>query len=142
MGDTKYGRAVDVWAIGCLFAEVMSGDPLFPGDSDIDQLYQIMKLLGDYICFNCLNVPLVFKWRTVAISTLFLPVSSFTLWFCVPGRLCTRHQQLINKNPLLKEMRKSSIEYADEFTNPMRSLYKMFPSWPNVTLDILALCLR
>lgn len=48
VGDTKYGRAVDVWAIGCLFAEVMSGDPLFPGDSDIDQLYQIMKLLGDY----------------------------------------------------------------------------------------------
>jgi hypothetical protein len=27
---------------------MMSGDPLFPGDSDIDQLYQITKLLGKY----------------------------------------------------------------------------------------------
>jgi hypothetical protein len=39
---------VDIWAVGCLFAEMMSGDPLFPGDSDIDQLYQIIKLLGKY----------------------------------------------------------------------------------------------
>ncbi|PNF28008.1 Cyclin-dependent kinase-like 2 [Cryptotermes secundus] len=46
VGDTKYGREVDIWAVGCLFAEMMSGDPLFPGDSDIDQLYQITKLLG------------------------------------------------------------------------------------------------
>ncbi|XP_069705463.1 cyclin-dependent kinase-like 2 isoform X2 [Periplaneta americana] len=46
VGDTKYGREVDIWAVGCLFAEMMSGDPLFPGDSDIDQLYQIIKLLG------------------------------------------------------------------------------------------------
>jgi hypothetical protein len=34
--------------VGCLFAEMMSGDPLFPGDSDIDQLYQIIKLLGKH----------------------------------------------------------------------------------------------
>jgi len=34
--------------VGCLFAEMMSGDPLFPGDSDIDQLYQITKLLGKH----------------------------------------------------------------------------------------------
>lgn len=46
VGDTRYGRPVDIWAVGCLFAEIMSGDPLFPGESDIDQIYQIMKLLG------------------------------------------------------------------------------------------------
>jgi serine/threonine protein kinase len=43
-----YCREVDIWAVGCLFAEMMSGDPLFPGDSDIDQLYQITKLLGKH----------------------------------------------------------------------------------------------
>lgn len=46
VGDTKYGKEVDIWAIGCLFAEMMAGDPLFPGDSDIDQLFQIMKIMG------------------------------------------------------------------------------------------------
>ncbi|XP_076823971.1 uncharacterized protein LOC143470019 isoform X1 [Clavelina lepadiformis] len=47
VGDTKYGRAVDVWAVGCLITEMLTGDPLFPGDSDIDQLYHIIKCFGN-----------------------------------------------------------------------------------------------
>lgn len=39
-------RAVDIWAIGCLLAEMLTGEPLFPGDSDIDQLYHIVKCFG------------------------------------------------------------------------------------------------
>ncbi|KAJ3002915.1 Cyclin-dependent kinase-like 3, partial [Thoreauomyces humboldtii] len=46
VGDTEYGKAVDVWATGCIFAEILTGQPLFPGDTDIDQLYRIMKILG------------------------------------------------------------------------------------------------
>ncbi|XP_029349270.1 cyclin-dependent kinase-like 1 isoform X2 [Echeneis naucrates] len=47
VGDTQYGPPVDVWAIGCVFAELMSGIPLWPGKSDMDQLYLIRKTLGD-----------------------------------------------------------------------------------------------
>ncbi|XP_066527610.1 cyclin-dependent kinase-like 4 isoform X2 [Hoplias malabaricus] len=47
VGDTKYDKAVDVWAVGCLFVEMLSGVPLFPGDSDIDQLYHIIRSLGN-----------------------------------------------------------------------------------------------
>lgn len=39
-------RDVDVWAIGSLITEMLTGEPLFPGDSDIDQLYHITKCLG------------------------------------------------------------------------------------------------
>lgn len=46
MGDTQYGPPVDVWAIGCVFAELLSGVPLWPGKSDVDQLYLIRKTLG------------------------------------------------------------------------------------------------
>ncbi|KAI9338375.1 kinase-like domain-containing protein [Zopfochytrium polystomum] len=46
VGDTEYGKAVDVWATGCIFAEILTGQPLFPGDTDIDQLYRIMKCFG------------------------------------------------------------------------------------------------
>ncbi|XP_072552475.1 cyclin-dependent kinase-like 4 [Salminus brasiliensis] len=46
VGDAKYDKAVDVWATGCLFVEMMTGVPLFPGDSDIDQLYHIIRCLG------------------------------------------------------------------------------------------------
>jgi cyclin-dependent kinase-like len=46
VGDAQYGPAVDVWAVGCLIAEITDGNPLFPGDSDIDQLYLIVKCFG------------------------------------------------------------------------------------------------
>ncbi|EGF79241.1 hypothetical protein BATDEDRAFT_30255 [Batrachochytrium dendrobatidis JAM81] len=46
VGDTEYGKAVDIWATGCIFAEILTGQPLYPGDTDIDQLYRIMKCLG------------------------------------------------------------------------------------------------
>ncbi|NXU94703.1 CDKL2 protein, partial [Xiphorhynchus elegans] len=49
VGDSKYGKAVDVWAIGSLITEMLTGEPLFPGDSDIDQLYHITKCLGNLI---------------------------------------------------------------------------------------------
>eukprot|EP00118_Oscarella_pearsei_P006802 m.31552 g.31552 ORF g.31552 m.31552 type:complete len:796 (+) comp31512_c0_seq5:230-2617(+) len=49
VGDTSYGKAVDVWAIGCLLAEMLTGEPLFPGDSDIDQLHHITRCFGNLI---------------------------------------------------------------------------------------------
>lgn len=47
VGDANYGKAVDLWAIGCLIVEMLTGNPLFPGDSDIDQLYHITSWLGN-----------------------------------------------------------------------------------------------
>lgn len=49
VGDTQYGPPVDVWAIGCVFAELISGIPLWPGKSDVDQLYLIRRTMGDLI---------------------------------------------------------------------------------------------
>mmetsp|Transcript_30757 Transcript_30757/g.100106 ORF Transcript_30757/g.100106 Transcript_30757/m.100106 type:complete len:770 (+) Transcript_30757:88-2397(+) len=46
LGATNYGFAVDQWAIGCIMGELVDGQPLFPGESDIDQLYIIQKSLG------------------------------------------------------------------------------------------------
>ena len=48
VGDMQYGPPVDVWAIGCVFAELLSGVPLWPGKSDVDQLYLIRKTLGEW----------------------------------------------------------------------------------------------
>ena len=46
VGDTQYGPPVDIWAIGCVFAELITGQALWPGRSDVDQLYLIRKTLG------------------------------------------------------------------------------------------------
>lgn len=49
VGDVQYGPPVDVWAIGCVFGELLNGQPIWPGKSDVDQLYHIQKTLGDLI---------------------------------------------------------------------------------------------
>ncbi|XP_014356019.1 cyclin-dependent kinase-like 1 isoform X4 [Papilio machaon] len=49
VGDTMYGPPVDVWAIGCVFAELVSGEALWPGKSDLDQLHLIRCTLGDLL---------------------------------------------------------------------------------------------
>mmetsp|Transcript_3964 Transcript_3964/g.3384 ORF Transcript_3964/g.3384 Transcript_3964/m.3384 type:complete len:224 (+) Transcript_3964:573-1244(+) len=45
-GATDYTTAIDVWSTGCCVAELMLGEPLFPGDSSIDQLVEIIKVMG------------------------------------------------------------------------------------------------
>ena len=40
VGDTVYGPPVDIWAIGCLFGEMLTAQPIWPGKSDVDQLYK------------------------------------------------------------------------------------------------------
>lgn len=42
----NYGPGVDIWGLGCVAAEMISGQALFPGDSDIDQLFIIINALG------------------------------------------------------------------------------------------------
>nr|CDS23801.1 cyclin dependent kinase 1 [Echinococcus granulosus] len=49
VGDTQYGPPVDIWAIGCVVAEMLTGSPLWPGRSDLDQLFQIINTLGDIL---------------------------------------------------------------------------------------------
>mmetsp|Transcript_31206 Transcript_31206/g.36764 ORF Transcript_31206/g.36764 Transcript_31206/m.36764 type:complete len:375 (+) Transcript_31206:93-1217(+) len=45
-GSTDYACAIDVWSSGCVAAELLLGAPLFPGDSGVDQLVEIIKVLG------------------------------------------------------------------------------------------------
>lgn len=45
-GCTDYTPAIDVWSVGCVIAELMLGQPLFPGESGVDQLVEIIKVLG------------------------------------------------------------------------------------------------
>lgn len=44
--STNYSYPIDLWAVGAIFAELITLDPLFPGQSEIDQLYRICKILG------------------------------------------------------------------------------------------------
>mmetsp|Transcript_2425 Transcript_2425/g.3539 ORF Transcript_2425/g.3539 Transcript_2425/m.3539 type:complete len:425 (-) Transcript_2425:405-1679(-) len=45
-GSTDYTCSIDTWSLGCVGAELLLGQPLFPGDSGVDQLVEIIKVLG------------------------------------------------------------------------------------------------
>jgi serine/threonine protein kinase len=45
--STEYGPPVDMWALGTILAEMLNLKPLFPGASEIDQVYRICETLGD-----------------------------------------------------------------------------------------------
>lgn len=46
LGSSYYSTAVDIWSIGCIFVEMITRRPMFPGDSEIDQLFRIFRTLG------------------------------------------------------------------------------------------------
>lgn len=46
LGCKYYSTGVDVWSLGCIFAEMILKRPMFPGDSEIDQLFRIFRVLG------------------------------------------------------------------------------------------------
>ncbi|XP_066991470.1 cyclin-dependent kinase 2 isoform X2 [Anabrus simplex] len=46
LGSKFYSTAVDIWSLGCIFAEMLTRRALFPGDSEIDQLFRIFRTLG------------------------------------------------------------------------------------------------
>ena len=45
-GARKYTEGVDLWAVGCIFGELLNFSPLFPGENDIDQLGIVIRKLG------------------------------------------------------------------------------------------------
>jgi serine/threonine protein kinase len=94
MGSRKYSTPVDIWSVGCIFAEMVNGRPLFPGSSESDQLMKIFKTLGtpnkkiwptvgDLPEYKARRSPLVCRHRL----SLSLFVCSLTA-FCVCLSVC------------------------------------------------------
>lgn len=56
-GATDYSTAIDTWSTGCVLAEMILGQPLFPGESNVDQLVEIIKVVGtpSRQDINCMN---------------------------------------------------------------------------------------
>ena len=43
LGLKQYSTPVDMWSCGCIFAEMATKKPLYPGDSEIDELFKIFR---------------------------------------------------------------------------------------------------
>ena len=70
LGSRRYSTPVDIWSIGCIFAEMSNGRPLFPGNSEKNQLERIFTALGlpseaDYPAITELEEWAPFKQRMI-----------------------------------------------------------------------------
>lgn len=45
-GARRYGTGVDIWAVGCILAELLLRVPLLPGETDLDQLDKMTQAFG------------------------------------------------------------------------------------------------
>uniref|UniRef100_A0A7S2JQ84 Protein kinase domain-containing protein n=1 Tax=Haptolina brevifila TaxID=156173 RepID=A0A7S2JQ84_9EUKA len=46
LGSTRYGKAVDMWSLGCIFGEMLGGKPVFQGTSTLNQLERLCEVVG------------------------------------------------------------------------------------------------
>lgn len=44
--STNYNSPIDLWAVGCIMAEVYTFRPLFPGASEVDEIFKACSILG------------------------------------------------------------------------------------------------
>uniref|UniRef100_A0A8C9FZ76 Protein kinase domain-containing protein n=1 Tax=Pavo cristatus TaxID=9049 RepID=A0A8C9FZ76_PAVCR len=56
LGSSEYSTQIDMWGVGCIFFEMASGRPLFPGSTVEDELHLIFRLLGKYVLLAVLSV--------------------------------------------------------------------------------------
>jgi serine/threonine protein kinase len=62
--STSYTSPIDIWAVGCIAAEMYTLRPLFPGSSEIDQMFKVCAVMGTPTRVN-------FFFRTFLIKDFF-----------------------------------------------------------------------
>ncbi|XP_033220118.1 cyclin-dependent kinase 11B-like isoform X3 [Belonocnema kinseyi] len=128
LGGKEYSTPIDMWSVGCIFAEFLSMEALFPGQSDQDQINRIFKELGtpnDRIWPGFSKMPLASK-------TVFshYPVNNLRQR-CRSSDLGI---ELLNKfltyDPQQRVTAEDALKHSFFTEAPLPIDPKMFPTWP------------
>ncbi|KAJ7973838.1 Cyclin-dependent kinase [Quillaja saponaria] len=82
-GSSDYGLEIDLWSLGCIFSELFTLQPLFPGTADIDQLSRIINVLGNLneeAWPGCSQLP---DYRIISFNKVENPIG---IEACLPNR--------------------------------------------------------
>lgn len=129
LGSSVYTKAIDIWSVGCIFAELLTNKPLFNGNGDIDQIDKMFKILGsptEKVWPDYPNMPHVkkFKFTVNPYSTLkqrfsFLTENGFDLL-----------KQMLTYDPQQRITAEEALNHPYFTEAPPPKDPDMMPTWP------------
>lgn len=93
MTDGYYGAKMDLWGVGCVFFELLTTNPLFPGENEYDQIHLIHKVLGT----PAYEVLTDFENKTKTIKIDFKPVKGSGIDVLLPSYVSEQAKDLMKK---------------------------------------------
>ncbi|KAH1003028.1 hypothetical protein HUJ05_010977 [Dendroctonus ponderosae] len=125
----EYSIPIDVWSVGCIFAELLQMTALFPGKSEVDQLNRIFKDLGTpneqvWPGFNSLPAVNKIKFHDYPVSNLRAKFS--TLSEIGLGLLL----KFLTYDPAQRITAEEALKHAYFGEPPLPIDPAMFPTWP------------
>ncbi|GMI99260.1 CDC2C [Hibiscus trionum] len=134
MGSTSYDVSVDLWSVGCVFAELLMGKPILKGRTEVEQLHKIFKLCGS---------PPDEYWKKLKLphSTMFKPQHPYESCLqqrCkeIPATALHLLETLLSIEPHKRGTASSSLESEYFHTRPYPCDPSSLPKYsPNKEID-------
>nr|GEV00893.1 probable serine/threonine-protein kinase At1g54610 [Tanacetum cinerariifolium] len=128
LGCTKYGTPVDLWSVGCVFAELFLGRPILKGRTEVEQLHRIFKLCGtppdDYWNKSKLPLATMFKPHHAYESTLHERCKD------IPKTALSLIETLLSVDPCKRGTASSALEHEYFNTKPYVCDPASLPKYP------------
>ncbi|KAK1721745.1 kinase-like domain-containing protein [Colletotrichum lupini] len=133
LGAKAYGKAVDMWSVGCIFGELLTREPLLQGTNEVDQVTKIFELCG---------VPTQEKWPSFrslpnARSLRFPKTPNVTgsmirtKFTTLTNAGCKLLNDLLSLNPDSRPSAKEMLEHKYFREDPKPKKEGMFPTFPS-----------
>jgi cell division cycle 2-like len=133
LGAKTYGEAVDMWSVGCIFAEILLRDPLLQGGNEVEQLSKIFELCG---------VPTEESWpgfrRLPNARSLRLPKTSLAAGSVIRAKFpfltsagCALLNDLLALNPATRPSAKEVLQHEYFRQDPKPKPESLFPTFPS-----------
>ncbi|XP_055353620.1 cyclin-dependent kinase 11B-like [Paramacrobiotus metropolitanus] len=131
LGCKEYSTAVDMWSVGCIFAEFLTLKPLFPGKSESEQLNKIFKDLGSPSEANWPEYPEL----PVVKQAVFPNYPTNTMRKRFPATVLTNSgydllMHLLEYNPAKRYSADTALKHVHFTDSPKPVPPDMFPTWP------------